>query len=273
MTMIRCEPRRHSRSLSQSFHIMKTKVRHLVVLLGSSGNAHVVTMKKNSIHCNCPDCVSSCKHILFLAIACGFLNRRSTTATFSFASLLQRLHSPSPAPLLEAATLDPHTAKLCSVHDHSPCIHCARSPNSHPAATFIICSSCGFLAHQQCFDTFQEPAMLRQIPVVQLILVPSATSCLIFFLPPLFLDTEISLQFCPTEVVGVVDPTPQQMTDPLKNPLKHVAFPPQISPTAPTKRSSLKHMTFPPQISPTARICILPLTCDHPPFDGKQTRT
>ena len=156
MTTIRCEPRRHSRSLSQSFHITKTKVRHLVVLLGSSGNAHVVTIKKNSIHCNCPDCVSSCKHILFLAIACGFLNRRSTTATFSFASLLQRLHSPSPAPLLEAATSDPHTAKLCSVHDCSPCIHCARSPNSHPAATFIICSSCGFLAHQQCFDTFQD---------------------------------------------------------------------------------------------------------------------
>ena len=155
MMTIRCEPRRCDRSLSQSFHIIRTKPRRVLVILGSSGNAYIIIIKNKSIHCSCPDHVSSCKHILFLATACGFLNRRSTTVSLSSAALLQRLHSPSPTPLLQAAILDPHTAKLCSVHEYPPCVHCAKHPNSHSAATFIICSVCGFLAHQQCFDAFQ----------------------------------------------------------------------------------------------------------------------
>ena len=148
MMTIRCKPRRCNRSLSQSFHIIRTKPRHVLVILGSSGNAHIIAIKKKSIRCSCPDHVSSCKHILFLATACGFSNWRSL-------ALLQRLHSPSPTPLLQAAILDPHTTKLCSVHKHPPCVQCAKHPNSHSAATFVICSLCGFSAHQQCFDAFQ----------------------------------------------------------------------------------------------------------------------
>ena len=155
MITIRCEPRRCDRSLSQSFHIIRTKSRHVLVILGSSGDAHIIVIKKKSIRCSCPDRVSSCKHILFLATACGFLNRRSTTVSLSSIALLQRLQSPSPKPLLQAAILDPHTAKLCSVHEYPPCMHCAKLPNSHSAATFIICSVCGFLAHQRCFNAFQ----------------------------------------------------------------------------------------------------------------------
>jgi len=87
--------------------------------------------------------------------ACGFSNSQSTAVSLSLIALLQRLHSPSPTPLLQAAFLDPHTAKLCSVHEYPPCVHCAKLPNSHSAATFIICSVCGFSAHQQCFHRFQ----------------------------------------------------------------------------------------------------------------------
>ena len=156
MITIYLEKRRFRRSSAQSFHLIKTHLDRIVIALGSTGNAYVLTVSPSSIKCTCPDDVQSCKHIIFLCTACGLVKRRTLHITFSHASLLAQLHSAHPAPLLKAALLDTHTTKLCSAHTYPPCFFCQRSPRSFPSRVLALCSKCGFLSHNHCLTNFLD---------------------------------------------------------------------------------------------------------------------
>jgi len=156
MINIYLEKRRFRRSSAQSFHLIKTHLDHIVIALGSTGNAYVLTVSPSSIKCTCPDDVQSCKHIIFLCTACGLVKRRTLHITFSHASLLAQLHSAHPTPLLRAALLDTHTTKLCSAHTYPPCFFCQRSQRSSPSRVLVLCSKCGFLSHDHCLRNFLD---------------------------------------------------------------------------------------------------------------------
>ena len=156
MINIYLEKRRFRRSSSQSFHLIKTHLDHIVIALGSTGNAYVLTVSPSSIKCTCPDDVQSCKHIIFLCTACGLVKRRTLHIAFSHTSLLAELHSAHPTPLLKAALLDTHTTKLCSAHTYPPCFFCQLSQRSSPSRVLVLCSKCGFLLHNHCLRNFLD---------------------------------------------------------------------------------------------------------------------
>ena len=148
MITLQIEPRRLHRASTQPFRLMKTTVNCVFVVFGSTGNACVLAVSKNSISCNCPDIHPGCKHILFLLLACGHSGRGRLC--LSPANLLQKLHADPPTQKLKGALLDKHTNHLCSAHNHPSCFFC----NKKPSGTLTICSSCGFLSHQNCLDLF-----------------------------------------------------------------------------------------------------------------------
>ena len=152
MITIHLDPGRLTRSSSQKFFVIKTHLNHIVIILGSTGNAYLISIKPSIILCNCPDKVPSCKHIIFIVSACGFINCRQRVpyVNVSFRSLLHQLHATPSPPILGESLLDNHTTKLCSIHSYSPCFFCATPPATQPPQTLIICSRCGFLCHTSC---------------------------------------------------------------------------------------------------------------------------
>lgn len=148
MITVSVEPGRLHRATTQHFSLMKTTVNCIFIVLGSTGNAYVLTVSKQSISCNCPDSHSPCKHILFLLLVCGFSGRRHVS--FLPTNLLQKLHADPPSNKLKRALLDEHTNNLCSAHLYPSCYFC----NQQPSGTLTICSSCGFLSHKHCFQMF-----------------------------------------------------------------------------------------------------------------------
>ena len=111
---------------------------------------------------------------------------------------------------LVPATLDNHAKKSCSVHDHPPCFHCATPSSSCSSSLFVICSSCGFLAHDQCFSRFQA----HFINCINRNFVPSRSSLPAHPCPkcrklshllfsPIIAGCKNFLQHCLTEVVTV----------------------------------------------------------------------
>ena len=148
MITVRIEPGRLHRASTQPFRLMKTNVNCIFVVFGSTGNAYVLAVSKNSISCNCPDTHPGCKHILFLLLACGHSGRGQLC--LSPANLLQKLHADPPTQKLKRALLNEHTNHLCSAHNYPFCFFC----NKKPSGTLSICSSCGFLSHQHCLDLF-----------------------------------------------------------------------------------------------------------------------
>ena len=156
MITIHFEPGRFSRSSSQSFHVIKTHLKHIVIVFGSSGNAYLTSITPSGIICNCPDKVRTCKHIIFLASACGFIKRNVSNITVQYRTFIKHLHSNPPLPVPQNSSLDNHTRKLCSVHAYPPCFFCAQKPSLPPPAMLIICSRCGFLCHGHCLRDFME---------------------------------------------------------------------------------------------------------------------
>ena len=154
MITIHLDPGRLTRSSSQKFFVIKTHLKHIVIILGSTGNAYLISIKPSIILCNCPDKVPSCKHIIFIVSACGFINccQRVPYVNVSFRSLLHELHATPSPPILGESLLDNHTTKLCSVHSYPPCSFCAAPPATSPPQTLIICSRCGFLCHSNCLQ-------------------------------------------------------------------------------------------------------------------------
>ena len=143
-----------SQSSSQRFHVIKTHLKHVVIVLGNTCNAYLISIKPRGVFCNCPDNCKTCKHIIFLASSCGFINRRLSYARFTQKDLIQQLHSNPPPPLLQDAFLDHNAAALCSIQSYSPCFFCASPAASMPPQTLIICSRCGFLCHDHCLHVF-----------------------------------------------------------------------------------------------------------------------
>ena len=156
MITVHVDPRRYTRSSSQAFYVIKTRLQHVILMLGSTGNSYLIAITPSRITCNCPDRFQSCKHILFLVATCGVLPRRVSHVSFSRRSLLLRLHAATPSPRLEASLLDKHTTKLCSVHKYPRCFFCAMQPTSQPAHTLVVCSKCGFLCHESCLHDFMN---------------------------------------------------------------------------------------------------------------------
>ena len=156
MITIHLDPGRLTRSSSQKFFVIKTHLKHIVIILGSTGNAYIISIKPSIILCNCPDKVPSCKHIIFIVSACGFIDCRQRVpyVNVSFRSLLHQLHATPSPPILGESLLDNHTTKLCSVHSYSPCFFCALPPATLPPQTLIICSRCGFLCHTNCLQHY-----------------------------------------------------------------------------------------------------------------------
>ena len=148
MITIAIEPGRLHRASTQPLRLMKTTVNCIFVVFGSTGNACVLAISKNSISCNCPDIHPGCKHILFLLLASGHSGQRQPN--LSPANLLKKLHADPPPPRLKGALLDERTIHLCSAHNYPSCFFC----NRKPSGTLCICSSCGFLSHQHCLDLF-----------------------------------------------------------------------------------------------------------------------
>ena len=163
MITVNLEPRRLSRSSLQKFYVIKTHLKHIIIVLGTTGNAYLISIKPSAIFCNCPDKVYSCKHIIFIVAACGFISgrHRQSYVNVPFRSLLDQLHrTPSP-PLLHESFLDKHSTKLCSAHAYSPCFFCALQPATSPPQTLIICSYCGFLCHTLCLQRYMEDSHNR----------------------------------------------------------------------------------------------------------------
>ena len=156
MIAIHLEPGRFSRSSSQSFHVIKTHLKHIVIVFGSTGNAYLISITPSGIICNCPDKVRTCKHIIFLASACGFIKRNVSNVTVSYRTFINHLHSNPPSPVLQNSLLDNHTRILCSVHTYPPCFFCAQKPSLPPPGMLIMCSRCGFLCHGHCLRDFME---------------------------------------------------------------------------------------------------------------------
>ena len=158
MFTIHWEHRRLQRSQTQPFHIIKTPVNCIFIVIGSTGNAYVVSVSASSIACNCPDKVSACKHILFILSVCGLIPFGANQTSVSPARLLKLMHAKPSLPKLQLALLDKHTTKLCCTHAYPPCVFCAKHPNEHPdehpCRTLIICSKCGFLSHKNCLSKF-----------------------------------------------------------------------------------------------------------------------
>ena len=158
MISIHLDPRRLSRASLQNFYVIKTHLKHIVIVLGSTGNAYLISIKPSTILCNCPDKVRSCKHVIFIVSACGFIDRRHRLSyvNIPFRSLLHQLHATPSPPILDNALLDNHTSKLCSIHTYSPCFFCALQPATQPPQTLIICSRCGFLCHTNCLHQYMD---------------------------------------------------------------------------------------------------------------------
>ena len=148
MITISIEPDRLCRATTQPFRLMKTSVNCIFIVLGSTGNAYILTVSNTSISCTCPDSHPACKHILFLLLVSGFSGCRQLT--LSAGNLLQKLHAEPPPSKLRGALLDEHTNNLCSAHNYPSCFFC----NQQPSGTLTICSSCGFLSHKHCFQLF-----------------------------------------------------------------------------------------------------------------------
>ena len=70
MISIHLDPRRLSWASLQKFYVIKTHLKHIVIVLGSTGNAYLISIKPSIILCNCPDKVRSCKHVIFIVSAC-----------------------------------------------------------------------------------------------------------------------------------------------------------------------------------------------------------
>ena len=148
MITVSIEPGRLHRASTQPFRLMKTNVNRAFIVLGSTGNACVVAVRKRHMCCNCPDSHSTCKHILFILSLCGFSGR--SQLSFSPTNLLRKLHADPPSRKLKRALLDEHTKNLCSSHLCPSCYFC----NQRPSGTLTICSTCGFLSHEHCFQAF-----------------------------------------------------------------------------------------------------------------------
>ena len=146
--MISIDAGRLHRATTQPFRLMKTSVNCIFIVLGSTGNACILTVSSMSVSCTCPDSHPACKHTLFLLFVSGFTGRFQLT--FSPVNLLKKLHTTPPPSKLRRALLDEHTNNLCSAHNHPPCHFC----NQEPSGTLTMCSSCGFLSHQHCFQLF-----------------------------------------------------------------------------------------------------------------------
>ena len=148
MVTFSIEPGRLRRASTQPFRLMKSTVNTIFIVLGSTGNAYVVAVSKESISCNCPDSHPVCKHIVFLLHLSGCSGRRQLT--FSPSNLVKKLHAEPPNPKLKKALLDQHTNQLCSAHIYPHCYFCNRAQSG----TLSICSSCGFLSHEHCLQLF-----------------------------------------------------------------------------------------------------------------------
>ena len=137
---------------SQTFNIIQTPKRHIIIIFGSTGNAYAICIKRTSLTCNCPDKTSGCKHIIFFLSVLGYLKKQQSHITINPISIIQKL-SRTPLPVeLQGSFLDYHTANLCSAHDYAPCFFCAKKHTG----SIIICSECGYLAHKRCYYNYLD---------------------------------------------------------------------------------------------------------------------
>ena len=148
--IIALQTARFLRAQSQTFNIIRTPKRHIIIIFGSTGNAYAICIKRTSLTCNCLDKTSGCKHIIFFLSALGYLKKQQSHVTINPISIIQKL-SRTPLPVeLQASYLDYHTANLCSAHNYAPCFFCAKKH----ASSIIICSECGYLAHKHCYYNY-----------------------------------------------------------------------------------------------------------------------
>ena len=148
-TIISVQIGRFLRARSQTFNVIRTPKRHIIVILGSTGNAYLISITRTSITCNCPNQTPGCKHILFLLSVLGFLKKHQSHITIRPLSIVQQ-YSRNTSPELQACYLDHHTNHLCLAHQYGRCFFCAKKHSG----SIIICSECGYLAHKHCYHNY-----------------------------------------------------------------------------------------------------------------------
>ena len=141
---------RYLHAHSQTFNIIPTPKRHILIIFGSTGNAYAICIKRNFLSCNCPDQTSGCKHIIFLLSVLGYLKNHQSHITINPLSVLPKLSQTTLPPKLQASYLDHHTANLCSAFNYAPCFFCAKKHTG----SIVICSECGYLAHKHCYYNY-----------------------------------------------------------------------------------------------------------------------
>jgi len=142
---------RFLRACSQTFNIIKTPSQHIIIILGSTGNAYFISIKSTSLTCNCPDKNAGCKHILFLLNVLGYFKNQKYQPMLSiYPKCILKQLSQAPTQQLQGCFLDPRTINLCSAHTYPMCFFCAKKHSG----SIIICSECGYLAHKSCYNKY-----------------------------------------------------------------------------------------------------------------------